>query len=186
MIWVGTEKGLNRFIPSSGTFDSFFTDANNPNSISSDMVWAFFEDQKQQLWLGTSGGSLNRWDADDRADSIERFHHFSENISLPSSNIYGIQADARGHLWLSHNRGITSFNPETLETSQFGIRDGLQDSEYNMGAYFSANSGELYFGGNRGYNTVPAQGIEIDSIAPKVAIDSIKIMNERKSFNVPY
>lgn len=186
LVWVGTEKGLNRFDPATLKFESFYSESGNIDSLSSDMVWAFYEDEEQSLWLGTRGGSLNRWDAIDRSKSRAKFHHFSENISLPSSDIYGIESDNRGNLWLSHNRGITKFNPNTLETNQYGIRDGLQDIEFNMGAAFKSKTGEIYFGGNRGYNVIRAESVKENNISPLVSISEIKIMNERKVFDVPY
>ncbi|MEJ2531501.1 MAG: two-component regulator propeller domain-containing protein [Halioglobus sp.] len=185
-VWVGTERGLNRYDPISFKFDSFYADMGNRESLSSDMVWAFYEDDKGSLWLGTQGGSLNRWDPSDRKDLRARFQHFSENISLPSSNVYGIKSDAYGNLWLSHNRGITKFNPITLETIHYGVRDGLQDPEFNMGAAYKSEDGVIYFGGNRGFNIINPDSIDEDNSPPLVSISSIKIMNERREFKVPY
>jgi signal transduction histidine kinase/ligand-binding sensor domain-containing protein/CheY-like chemotaxis protein/HPt (histidine-containing phosphotransfer) domain-containing protein len=186
LIWVGTEKGLNSFNIRDGTFKTFYSDIGSDKSLSSDMVWAFYEDEKQQLWLGTKGGSLNRWGSEDRFAGNPRFSHYAENISLPSSNIYGIKADLQGNLWLSHNRGITRFNPATMESHQYGIRDGLQDTEFNMGAAFQSASGTIYFGGNNGFNTVPPDGVKEKNIPPTVAISDIKIMNESRAFEEPY
>ncbi len=186
LVWVGTEKGLNRLNLRDKTFNNFFSDIRSDKSLSSDMVWAFHEDNEQQLWLGTKGGSLNRWSAEDRFAGIPRFHHYAENISLPSSNIYGIRGDKNGNLWLSHNRGITKFNPITMESHQYGVRDGLQDTEFNMGASFQSASGTIYFGGNNGFNTIPPDGVREKNVPPIVAISDIKIMNEQRKFDVPY
>lgn len=185
-IWVGTEKGLNRLDLETLEFSVFYSNSGNPNSISSDMVWAFYEDHEQNLWLGTSGGSLNKWSRADRIAGINNFHHYAENISIPSSNVYGIKSDLKGTIWLSHNRGITSFNPSSMETHQYSVTDGLQDSEFNMGAAFKSSSGDIYFGGNRGFNIIPADGVEPEKIAPMVSISDIKIMNEKTVFDVPY
>ena len=185
-IWVGTEKGLNKFNPSTNKFESFYSESGDTDGLSSDMVWAFHEDNEQHLWLGTRGGSLNRWDVEDRKKSIGKFDHYAENISLPSSNIYGIESDVSGNLWLSHNRGITKFNPSTLETHQYGIRDGLQDTEFNMGASLKSDSGVIYFGGNRGYNIIDFSNIRERKIAPQVTISEIRIMNQKTQFDVPY
>lgn len=186
LIWVGTEKGVNQYNPTDDTFKSYYAQTYNPNSLSSDMVWTFFEDKSGHLWLGTSGRGLNRWDKNDRASGIPNFHHFADKISLPSANIYGIQSDANGLLWLSHNRGITSLDPESLETHQYGVRDGLQDSEFNMGASFKSSEGSIYFGGNRGFNIIPATGVASKSLAPQVSISDIRIMNQSKHFGVAY
>lgn len=185
-IWVGTEKGLNRLDLETKFFEAFYSDSDNPKSISSDMVWAFYEDQDQNLWLGTNGGSLNKWSKADRIEGVNNFDHYAENISIPSSNVYGIKSDANGIIWLSHNRGITSFNPESMEAHQYSVADGLQDSEFNMGAAFKSSTGDIYFGGNRGFNIIPSDGIDQKNIAPLVSISNIKIMNEKKVFDVPY
>lgn len=186
LIWVGTEKGLNRFEPSTRTFESFFSDNENPKSLSSDLVWTFYEDSEKRLWLGTRSGGLNRWDAKDRKKSLINFHHYADNISLPSSNVYGIQGDKEGHLWLSHNRGISRLNPENLEINQYGLRDGLQDIEFNMGASFQSRDGTIYFGGNRGYNTINFEGIRERNVAPLIGISEIRVMNERQIYEKPY
>ena len=186
LIWVGTERGLNNFNHETGKFKTYFYDSLDQASISNDMVWAFYEDNDASLWIGTAGGSLNRWDAIDRKAAKANFYHYSENISLPSSNIYGIKSDQNGVIWLSHNRGITSLKPETLQTHQYGVKDGLQDSEFNMGAAFKSQSGEIYFGGNRGFNVIPSKGIETESIPPTISISDIRIMNVKKTFDNPY
>ncbi|MCP5194071.1 MAG: response regulator [Pseudomonadales bacterium] len=186
LIWVGTERGLNRFEPKNRTFEHYFSDSYNSSSISADLVWAFQEDSQKRLWLGTKGGSLNRWDPEDRKNGIANFHHYAENISLPSSHIYGIQADSNDNIWLSHNRGVTSLNPETMKTHRYSTEDGLQDNEFNMGAAFKSKSGEIYFGGNRGFNIIPAAGVEANSIPPNVSISNIRIMNEKRFFDAPY
>ena len=186
LIWVGTEKGLNRFDPKTSTFQHYYSDSNNPNSLSADMVWSFYEDKLQRLWLGTKGGSLNRWDPQDRLMGKANFHHYSENISLPSSNIYGIVSDKQGILWLSHNMGITSLDTDTLRTHRYSIEDGLQDAEFNMGAAFKSDSGAIYFGGNRGFNIIAAEGIEKNNTPPEVSIADIRIMNEKRFFDNPY
>ncbi len=184
IIWVGTENGLNRFSPADNKFEHFLTDSKNKSSISSNMVWAFYEDKNQKLWLGTAGGGLNSWEAEDRIHSRAKFH--PEDISLPSSNIYGIQSDVYGNLWLSHNRGVTKFDPISMKSHQYGIQDGLQDSEFNMGASFKSSEGIIYFGGNKGFNIIAAKALNKKSIPPIVSITEIKIMNERREFDVPY
>ncbi|MEP1472012.1 MAG: two-component regulator propeller domain-containing protein [Halieaceae bacterium] len=185
-VWVGTENGLNRYEASSGSFSRIYSERGNEGSISSDMVWAMYEDPDRNLWLGTNGGGLNKWNSEDRSKLTARFHHYSENISLPSSNIYGIRSDDLGYLWLSHNRGLTKFSPDELRSYNFGQRHGLQDSEFNMGAAFKSSDGTIYFGGNRGYNSVNPNLISEKLEAPLVSISEIRVMNQRTSFEEPY
>ena len=185
-VWIGTENGLNRYESESGKFTRIYSERGNEGSISSDMVWAMYEDLDRNLWLGTNGGGLNKWSSEDRSKLIAEFHHYSENISLPSSNIYGIRSDDLGYLWLSHNRGLTKFSPDELRAYHFGERDGLQDTEFNMGAAFKSSDGTIYFGGNRGYNSVDPTLVSEKLEAPIVSISEIRIMNQRTTFDRPY
>ncbi len=186
MVWVGTENGLNRFHPDTRTFDWYHTERDNPNSISNNMVWAFYEDDNKNLWLGTAGGGLNRLKLKEGLGSKVKFDHYSENISLPSSSIYGIQGDSQGFIWLSHNRGVTRLNPITLKSQYYSVPDGLQGTEFNQGASFKSQSGIIYFGGGMGFNTIDPDIIDEERTPPTVSISQIKVMNERREFDVPY
>tara|TARA_R110002049_G_scaffold114812_17_gene266202 strand:- start:4410 stop:8909 length:4500 start_codon:yes stop_codon:yes gene_type:complete len=185
-VWVGTEKGLNRFYPSTLNFESYFVERDNENSFSSDMTMCFYEDAQGTLWIGTAGGGLNLWPAEERLEGNVNIKHFSNNISLPSSNIYGIQGDDTGWVWVSHNSGLTRINPQTLESRQYGVRDGLQAKEFTLGASFKSQDGMIYFGGINGFNAIKPNFLTIDKVSPKVAISQIKVMNVRREFDVPY
>lgn len=185
-VWVGTEKGLNRFHPETLSFDRYFVESGSANSFSSDMFMCFFEDSSGTLWIGTAGGGLNLWPIEDRERSIVNIKHFSSNISLPSSNIYGIQGDDNGWVWVSHNMGLTRINPQSLESRQYGVRDGLQAKEFTLGASFKSQDGTVYFGGINGFNAIKSNFLTVDTAPPKVAISQIKVMNERREFDAPY
>ncbi|TGD74126.1 response regulator [Mangrovimicrobium sediminis] len=185
-IWVGTEDGLNKFDLATRTFQRFQKQQNNPRSLTSDMVWAFYEDADSRLWLGSSGGGLVSWSGENRYNLNPIFEVHISDINIPSSDIYGIQSDGTGHLWLSHNRGITRLNPNLMQAHQYGVRDGLQSAEFNMGASYKANDGSIYFGGPQGFNVIDANFSKRESVKPKVAISSIKIMNELVTFENPY
>jgi signal transduction histidine kinase/ligand-binding sensor domain-containing protein/CheY-like chemotaxis protein/HPt (histidine-containing phosphotransfer) domain-containing protein len=185
-VWVGTENGLNLFSLKSRRFQRYYAEKGNANSLSSNMVWSLHEDSSGNLWLGTNGGGLNLWRRNEIESSNPRFEHFSENISLPSSSIFGIEEDESGSLWLSHNKGVTRFNPSTLEVRHFREVDGLQDSEFNMGASFSDGQGAIFFGGPRGYNKIVPAAVPTKAPVPQVSIADIRIMNQPAALNKPY
>ena len=185
-VWIGTENGLNKYHRESRSFDRFYTDRNNPKSISSNIVWSFHEDSKGNLWIGTLGGGLNQWPARDRAQSRENFINYSEKVTLPSSNIYGIHGDESGRLWLSHSKGVTGLDPVTLTAYQYGTSDGLQSTEFNLGASFKSKNGVIYFGGIKGFNAINPDLLTTDRQPPQVAISQIKVMNERIEYDTPY
>jgi signal transduction histidine kinase/CheY-like chemotaxis protein len=185
-IWVGTERGLNRLDIKNLKFTRFYADLRKPDGLSSDMPWSFFEDAQGTLWIGTSGGGLNLWRLRDRLESRLSIKHFSRQISLPSSSIYGIEGDEQGWVWVSHNKGLTRIQPRTLEAKHYGVRDGLQDTEFTLGASYRGSDGRIYFGGTKGFNTTNPESLTVNRTPPKVSISQIRVMNERREFEQPY
>ena len=186
LVWIGTELGLNQYHADTQKFDRYFADRTKENSFSSDVPWTFYEDKNGTLWIGTAGGGLNLWPARDRRTSTVNIQHLFDNISLPSSNIYGIKGDDTGWVWVSHSKGLTRINPTTLESHHYGVRDGLQSKEFTLGASFKSESGIIYFGGTGGFNTIDTEFLPANRVPPKIAISNIKVMNVRRAFDNTY
>ena len=184
-VWVGTENGLNLFNRSAGNFTVFKSTFRNPESLSSNMTWALHEDNKGRLWIGTQSGGLNVWSPEDRRDRLNRFTQYLENIDLPSADIYAITSDEDGHIWMSHNRGISRFSIEDESTENFDISDGLQGTEFNHGAVFRSQSANLYFGGNNGFNIIDPQDLRKNIYLPPIQITEFRILNEEILFDEP-
>ncbi|MDZ7782770.1 MAG: two-component regulator propeller domain-containing protein [Halioglobus sp.] len=185
-IWIGTENGLNLFLPKSHDFRRFISKQDTSNSLPSNIILTFQEDRQGTLWIGTSGGGLAKWNRKNRSQLEPNFTRISELVPFPSASIYGIQQDRDGWLWLSHNRGLTRLDPQTLEAHQYGVKDGLQAPEFNLGASFKSSSNVLYFGGIAGFNAIDPDRVTFQRVPPKVAISEIKIMNQRRQFDTAY
>ncbi|MEZ5566851.1 MAG: ATP-binding protein [Halioglobus sp.] len=185
-IWVGTGRGLNRFHLEERVFDQYFATPGRSGGLSSDMPWYLWEDAEGTLWIASAAGGINLWRREHRGKGVLEIERLPATIQLPSSNIYGIQGDNAGWVWLSHGKGLTRINPKTLEAHQYGVRDGLQAAEFTLGASYKSDDGTIYFGGTSGFNTINASELRSDRVPPLVAISQIKVMNQRREFNAPY
>ncbi len=131
----------------------------------------YIED-KFKYWIATPNGLIL---ANMNSGSIK---YFTEKDGLPNSHIYGILPDKEGNLWLSTNNGISCFSPLNSSFINYDVSDGLQNNEFNTGAYFKASNGDLFFGGINGFNYFNPNQIKQNSIVPKVEITGIKLGNE--------
>ncbi len=172
-LWVGTLGGINVLQPGSDHFTRYQFDAEDETSLSSDSVFAFYEDAQDNMWVGTWGGGLNRFDRE-----TGQFEHFTERDGLPNDTIYGIEADASGGLWMSTNRGLSRFDPESKTFENYDMRDGLQDNEFNVGAHFTSGSGEMFFGGIRGFNAFFPDEIRRNPHVPPIVITTFYKFNQ--------
>jgi ligand-binding sensor domain-containing protein/signal transduction histidine kinase len=171
VLWVATRSGLNRFHPEDGSFTAYRTDLNDDTSISDNSVLALLEDGSGILWVGTHGG-LNRFDREK-----ETFTHYHEEDGLPNEVVYGILEDSKGHLWLSTNKGVAKFDPGTEIFKSYDPNDGLQGEEFAVGAYYKSPHGEMYFGGNQGYNAFFPERIIDNPHIPPVVITDFQLFN---------
>jgi serine/threonine protein kinase len=120
--------------------------------------------------VGTTGG-LNRFDRG-------TFHHITEANGLANNTINGILEDKNGVLWLSTNRGITSYNQKNKAIKNFDTKDGLMCREFNGRACFQTPQGEMFFGGNNGFTSFYGEEVEENIYIPPVVITSVKLFDK--------
>ncbi|MEM6378913.1 MAG: ATP-binding protein, partial [Bacteroidota bacterium] len=173
--WLATTEGLKKYERESQTFTHYTSDPAQPYSISSDFVKSICPDPiypDSILWLGTNNG-LNRFDV-----THQTFQRFLKSPNgLPDNVVYGILPDESGYLWISTNQGLSRFNPVAETFDNFTKSDGLQDNEFNSGAYFRGANGELFFGGIEGFNNFfPAQ-IKSNRFVPPIVVTQCVLAN---------
>ena len=147
LLWIGSGGGLSKIDRERRMCALYQKNPQDPHSLSHNIVTSVYEDQEGTLWVGTFGGGLNKFDRE-----TETFIHYSEKDGLPNDMVYGILEDKGGCLWLSTNRGLSRFDPHTETFKNYDVSDGLQSNEFNGGAYFKSDSGEMFFGGINGFN----------------------------------
>lgn len=105
---------------------------------------------------------------------------------LPDDFIYGILEDHQGCLWMSHNKGLSVYNPHKKNFKHYGVKDGLQSNEFNTGAYYKDENGLLYFGGVNGINVIDPRHVFENKHAPQIAINEILLGDMPYKSNTAY
>ena len=121
------------------------------------------------------GGGLNHFDP-----LTDKFTQYNEEDGLPNNVVYITLEDKNGNLWLTTNWGMSKFNPASLEFINYDIRDGLQGNEFNGGAWYHADDGEMFFGGMDGLNSFIPEEIRQNDNIPRIVITKFKKFNEQE------
>ena len=104
IVWVGTDSGLALYDRYTGNFFPVVNNPNDENTLSENLVQAIVEDQSGGLWIGTSGGGLNRFDP-----QSERFAHYRSNpnndYSLNVDEVTAIYEAREDILWIGTEGG---------------------------------------------------------------------------------
>ena len=96
--------------------------------------------------------------------------------------LYGIIEDEQGYLWISTNLGISRFNPKTETFKNYTTQDGLQSNEFNGGAYYKSNSGEIFFGGINGFNSFFPKNVQNNENIPPIFITDFLLYNQSHDY----
>ena len=185
--WIGTEKGFAKVILNYNQIATspvkwFYNNNNNRNSLNYNHVSCFLDDPNdpdKYLWIATKGGGLNRLDK-----ITGDFFHLTTKDGLPDDVVYGILADDDGNIWGSTNKGVFCLTPAKNNTNSkwifhnFTKANGLQDDEFNTGAYARLPNGHLAFGGVKGINIFNPKEILVPGFIPNVFITDILINNQ--------
>lgn len=172
-IWVGTYGGLNKTRPGTGKFKVYKHKIGDAQSISTNKVFALTQDTKGFLWIGTMGGGLNRMNP-----YTGKFRHYVESDGLANNVVYNIIIDELGYLWMSTNKGLSKFDPESETFINYDINDGIQSYEFNLGAaYKSDEHGYFFFGGMNGFNIFQPSNIRSNQQVPKLVVTGVRVYN---------
>lgn len=183
VLWVGTAKGgLNRFDLTNHGVRAYRHDEKDASSIGSDDIVSMYREPSGKLWLGTYGSGFGSLDP--QTGKAERF---TANRAAPTEDIvFGILPDDAGKLWLSTNGGgLLQFDPQTKQILAYDSSQGVQFNEFSQGSFLRSKSGQLFFGGARGFNAFFPRDIKRNSNVPPVAVTGFKLFNQDLALDAP-
>ena len=152
ILCIGYEKkGVQFFNPRTSAFSSI-PDLESSWRSEVNLKTIYF--RSPLLWIGTMGKGMIAYNVISKKVNFITAEH-----GLPNHTVYGILPGGGDDLWFSTNKGISRFVPppdltkvNSSHFTTFSVEDGLQSNEFNTGAYYRSQDGELYFGGIRGLN----------------------------------
>ena len=178
MLWVGTAgNGVDRFNRETNSFEHFDIDATKAGSLSNQYVLSIYQDKKGTIWIGTASG-LNKYIPESNS-----FTSYKESDGFPNDMIYGMLEDSDGNLWISTNEGLVKFNPTSETITHYTEADGLQSNEFNFGAYYQNESGEMFLGGINGFNIFRPEEIKKNNYIPPVVLTDFQLFNKAVSID---
>ena len=178
-VWFGTFKGLGRSWPASAEqparWETFRHQADDRDSLASDMVLALHEDNAHRIWIGTMDGMSV---FDPAKGRLRTFRHDSNDAQSLSDNLVrSIYQSGDGALWIGTQSGLDRVDTPAAEQMRFahyttadGMPGGtvygiLEDKQHNI--WMSTGAGIATFnraqGGFRSFTLKDGlQGMEFN------------------------
>lgn len=177
-IWVATtDNGLNHITFSGETISKIQFFQNNeasPLKISHKDARSIFHQNDSTYWFASYGGGITRW-----IPETSQLLNLRTPEGLPNNSVYGILGDEnKDFIWMSTNNGLGRLDTKALTFTNFSETDGLQNNEFNTGAFYKSSKGHLYFGGVNGFNIINTSELTVNDTPPKVFFTEINLFNE--------
>lgn len=174
-IWVGSENmGLTRLTLQKGrykatTFDKYTAGFNTSN------VQAVIAHSSGKIWIGSKEGRVITYDR-----NSGRFEDQSNACAMTGEAILNILEDHQGNIWISTNKKVTKYNPFRQTSTFYSVFDNLAVNSFIDGACTISPSGEVLFGGNKGFcSFLPNKDLVQEKPSHgRVFITDIKVHNQ--------
>ena len=160
-LWIGTyESGLNKLsneqksMPSkTARFVKYYYDKYDRYSLSNNTVMVITGGKNGELWVGTFGGGLNRYDY--TTEKFIRFIHDPNNLnSIGDNDVLSLLYDRSGILWVGTNlgEGISklSYNAVKFDRIKPSIEKNRGLSDNVVWAIYNDTTNYIWVGTYRG------------------------------------
>lgn len=133
-----------------------------------DGVFDMLEAGKGEYWFTSSTSGLYKLNLN--KNTVEHFENHYPNM-------YGMERDANGNLWIISSSGIEHFNTEKKTFYHFGRSDGIPD-EGLQGYFFKDSEGVLMAGGKGYFLKFKPGDIKFNTAKPATAITHFRIFDQ--------
>lgn len=143
-----------------------------PDSTYSLRAQALCLDETGNVWIGTVGSGLVRYDVKNN-----RFYSVNDILRYEVSTIYSLCTDDDNDLWMGTDNGLFKYNIEKNTFFRFDKKDGIQGIVFYPKACMKGKNGELYFGGTNGFTIINPKEVLLSEFKPTAIITDFYIDN---------
>lgn len=115
-------------------------------SLVSQYIRSIFQDSKGNLWFGTLGEGVVRYDAS--TDAKITLTYFSNPDGFYNNTVYAINEDKNGNLWFGTDQGVYKYNASGFR--QYAQKDGLTYIDISRKSILVDKSGTVWVGTHGG------------------------------------
>lgn len=170
-MWIGSfGSGLAMFNPN--TNKTIFYDRENSN-IPSNYVLSIHTDKNGLLWVGTNGNGVGVL-----KKGARNFDIISEKDGLINGVVQSIVEADDGRIWFSTNRGLSCYDPQNKSFKNYTYSSGLQQGSFMLGAGLKMTDGEIFFGGQNGFNHFYPKNLKVNTNPAHVVLTDLRIDNQ--------
>lgn len=173
-LWLATyANGVFCYDVSRREWKNFRADKDNPSSLPYDKVIGIYEDSRNNLWFMIEGEGFCRFNPQGG-----EFVRYGTKQGFPGNTVYTMVEDDRGYLWLTTNKGLVRFSPDTDEKRIFTTANGLLSNQFNYRSGYKDSQGNIYLGSINGFISFDPSTFVENTFEPPVVITDFFLFNK--------
>lgn len=154
-MWFGTQEGLNQY---NGYDFTIYKPSPSDNSLSHSFINSIHRGANNIMWIGTSGGGLNKFDQ--QSEQFTTYRHDPKTPgSLSNDIVWSVYEDHTGTLWVGTDHGLNRLDPggESFTRYYHDPNDAHSLTHNIVYAIYEDRQGELWIGTHAGLNRFDRQ-----------------------------
>lgn len=169
VLWLATYgDGLIKYNKESSAIIKYNWNTENKNELPIALCISY---SHNRLWVGTKDSGLKYFDLQSNT-----FRPVVLEGTLLSNTVKAILPVGK-HLWIATNRGLSVLNVESNKLANYTAVEGLKLSQFNDGAAFLTQNGDLAFGSIHGLSILNPETVLRASVLPRVTFSSLDYNN---------
>jgi len=161
-MWFGTHDGLNKY--DGNNFTIYKPDPNDPHSISSNLIFSITEDLQGNLWIGTTGAGIHKFDR--KTEKFTQYkHHPDKPQSLSNDYVVTSYVDKYGNVWVGTQNGLNKIEidahgnyPDTITHFFADPNNPHSLTNNNINSIYEDHLGVIWIGTENGLNSMMLTG----------------------------
>ncbi len=143
-LWAGTGDGLSKFDPVTERFTVY---RNESSANSAGQMWSMVEDSDGNLWIGTEGSGILRFDR--RTQRLRQFAGPQSGVAAVSSPyVSAVYIDRVNRLWAGTLNGLDRIDMLTGRRTRYAEDDGLASTK--VACILEHAGGDLWLSTDKG------------------------------------
>jgi len=147
IIWLATEEGLEKYDPLLARFQLGLIPVDpdfSQFSLVSDVIQDRTDPSGRTYWIGVWGSGLFRWDRWE--NRFQRYYH--SNKGLGNNEVFCIEQDKKGNLWIGQPNGIDIIDPRTMHRQRLEGFFRTPGINHKVLRLLTASNGDTWIGSN--------------------------------------
>jgi signal transduction histidine kinase/ligand-binding sensor domain-containing protein/AraC-like DNA-binding protein len=180
-LWIATSEGISilesKYLNTpEKKFINIQPSLKDKHGMSGKVVYQIKQSKNNDIFLAMLDGGINQLKAEDfRERNFKWIHHKSQILS---PNVYSIEEDYDGYIWMGTDNGLFRLNPSDGDIEKYHIKNSYLPLTFSETCSGKTTRQELVFGSNDGFLIFHPDSIQKDSTEFPLLFSKLEINGE--------